>query len=168
MDTSNLPKILPSIFLYTFLTLGCPSATRASLVAAWGDNSTGQTQPPNGLTTLKAIAGGYRHSLALKSDGTVVAWGDPDGGPTAVPSGLSHVMAISAASDYSLALRSDGTLVAWGGYATDLHVAGVSGVTAVAAGWYHWLARKADGTIATHGVSGTSYAPTNVPPGISN
>src|SRR4051812_18366749 len=126
MDTAKLPKILPSIFLSALLILGCSSAAQASLVAAWGDDSTGQTQLPNGLATLKAIAGGYRHSLGLKSDGTVVAWGDPDGGPTAVPFGLSHVTAISAGSDYSLALRSDGTLVAWGGYATDFHVAGVS------------------------------------------
>ncbi len=168
MDTAKLAKILPSIFLSALLILGCSSTAQAGLVAAWGDDSTGQTQLPNGLTTLKAIAGGYRHSLGLKSDGTVDAWGDPDGGPTAVPFGLSHVTAISAGSDYSLALRSDGTLVAWGGYATDFHVAGVSGVTAVAAGWYHWLARKADGTIATYGVSSASYSPTNVPPGIAN
>ncbi|MBI2447249.1 MAG: PKD domain-containing protein, partial [Candidatus Omnitrophica bacterium] len=56
-------------------------------VWAWGDNSQGQLgdgtnntyrNTPvqvSGLTNVTGIAGGGRHSLALKSDGTVWAWG---------------------------------------------------------------------------------------------
>ena len=45
-------------------------------VAAWGDNSHGQTNVPSGLTNIVAIAAGDYHDLALKNNGTVVAWGD--------------------------------------------------------------------------------------------
>ena len=45
------------------------------ILAAWGDNSYGQTNIPAGLTNVVAIAVGYEHSLALRADGTVAAWG---------------------------------------------------------------------------------------------
>ena len=82
---------------------------------------------------MVAIAAGYRHSLALCSDGTLAAWGDNDFGqlgdntttnrlvPVAVNTnaGVSAlygktVMAIAAAGLHSLALCSDGTVAAWG------------------------------------------------------
>jgi alpha-tubulin suppressor-like RCC1 family protein len=42
-------------------------------VVAWGQNSDGQTNVPVGLRGVMAIAAGSRHTVALKSDGTVVA-----------------------------------------------------------------------------------------------
>jgi alpha-tubulin suppressor-like RCC1 family protein len=112
-------------------------------VLGWGLNQDGQvggggfgsiyTQPVQvvGLgagSGVVAIAAGARHSLALKSDGTVLAWGNGnvgqigDGGidnrytPTPVY-GIgpgSGTTAISAGSFHNLALRSDGTVLAWG------------------------------------------------------
>jgi len=76
-----------------------------------------QTNVPAGLSGVIAIAAGYYHSLALKSDGTVVAWGATgvvDYGQADVPAGLSGVTAIAAGGSHSLALKSDGTVVAWG------------------------------------------------------
>jgi hypothetical protein len=76
----------------------------------------------SGLSGVVAIAAGYSHSLALRSDGTVLAWGDNGhgqvgcstcGSQTAVPtliSNLSGVTAIAAGSSYSLALTSQGVL----------------------------------------------------------
>ena len=82
-----------------------------------------------------AITAGYRHSLALCSDGTVAAWGYNFDGqlgnngvsgmqslvPVAVDtnSGVSAlygktVVAIAAGFAHSLALSSDGTVAAWG------------------------------------------------------
>ena len=81
--------------------------------------------PVSGLTGVVAIAGGYYHSLAVKSDGTVWAWGYNGAGQlgdgtttnrlTPVPvSGLTGVVAIAGGGCDSLALKSDGTVWAWG------------------------------------------------------
>src|SRR5450759_1113525 len=44
-------------------------------VVAWGNNTSGQTSVPAGLSGVSAIAAGGTHSLALRSNGTIVAWG---------------------------------------------------------------------------------------------
>ena len=59
---------------------------------AWGNNSCGQTNVPGGLSNVVAVAGGFYHSLALKSDGTVVAWGDNSYGQTNIPAGLANAV----------------------------------------------------------------------------
>ena len=41
-------------------------------VVAWGGNVPAAVDVPEGLTDVVAIAGGYKHSLALKSDGKIV------------------------------------------------------------------------------------------------
>ncbi|TYK49340.1 RCC1-like domain-containing protein [Actinomadura decatromicini] len=87
---------------------------------------------PVGLEGVRAVAGGGRHSLAVKGDGTVVAWGANDHGqlgdgttrdsrvpvPVLAPDGqdghLGDVVAVSANTDFSMALRRDGTVVTWG------------------------------------------------------
>lgn len=119
--------------------------------------------PVSGLTGVTSIAGGYFHSLALKSDATIWAWGRNDYGElgnSSIPaayspvqvSGLSGVTALAGGVFYSLALKNDGTLWSWGfnqlgelgnGTYTSTsvpgRVGGVSGVTAFAAGGYHVL-----------------------------
>ena len=77
--------------------------------------------PP--LTNIVAIAAGWYHVLALKSDGTVWSWGY-DGhcqlGKGSWASwacqviGLSNVVAIAAGGEHSAALKSDGTIALWG------------------------------------------------------
>jgi len=99
-------------------------------VVGWGFNRSGQatgfkssnSENTNGIVTINgqvlsnivAIAAGWTHSLALKSDGTVIAWGDSESGQTAVPNGLRDVVAIAAGREHSLALKKDGTVVGWG------------------------------------------------------
>jgi alpha-tubulin suppressor-like RCC1 family protein len=114
--------------------------TSTGVVLAWGYNNYGQlgngttansntpvaVSMPSG-TTVTAVAGGGRHSLALTSTGQLLAWGWNTCGqlgtatttnsstPVAVslPSGTT-VTAIAAGYCYSLALTSTGRVLAWG------------------------------------------------------
>jgi titin len=132
-------------------------------IAEWGITS---GTFPAGLAGVTAIAAGYSHRLALKSDGTVVGWGDNDDGEATPPTNLTGVVAIAAGGDHSLALKSDGTVVGWGyngnGHATP--PANLTGVVAIAAGGDHSLALKSDGTVVGWGYNddGEATPPTNL------
>ena len=73
-----------------------------------------QSSVPAGLSGVIAIAAGYQHSLALKSDGTVVAWGSNSSGQATVPAGLTGVTSIVAGDWNNIAITSDGSVVVWG------------------------------------------------------
>jgi hypothetical protein len=153
-------------------------------VMAWGANEEGQlgdegveaAEPEEdisdvpvmvqGLSDVKAIAAGARHSLALLESGTVMAWGEDASGqlgdgsivrsqeaPVAV-SGLSGVAAVAAGGMHSMALLGGGAVMAWGedrygelgigaaGEPSDVPVvvSGLSEVSGIAAGGFHDLA----------------------------
>jgi RNA polymerase sigma factor (sigma-70 family) len=112
---------------------------------AWGNNGRGElgigsfaTNAPWGVNTpqqvgtnadWQAVAAGYGHTLALRTDGTLWAWGFNDRGQLGIgtfstndPYAINtpqqvgsdtNWLAISA-SDHTVALRADGTLWAWG------------------------------------------------------
>jgi alpha-tubulin suppressor-like RCC1 family protein len=88
-----------------------------------------------GIKSPVALADGWSHILALKSDGTVFGWGaNGDGESTGIPTKdptkedpyyaeglvtiggqvLSNVTAVAAGNHMSLALKKDGTVVSWG------------------------------------------------------
>ncbi len=121
------------------------------------------------LSGVAAIAGGFTHSVALKSDGTVWVWGEGLDGEmgngvvarscTPVQSNISGVVAIAAGDFHNVALKSDGTVWAWGfningqlgngtssGSAVPVQVSNLSGVVAIAAGGDNGMAVKSDGT----------------------
>src|ERR1035437_5389597 len=160
--------VAPIAFLMTGLFVWAvplaPSVAAASpsspgRVVAWGDGAAGQTTVPAGLTDVTAIAGGGRHALALKSDGTVAAWGEL----SYVPPDLTDVTAVSAGWAFDLALKGDHTVVAWGAdssYETNVPT-GLSNVTAIAAGDAHALALKSDGTVVAWGDN--TYGQVTVP-----
>ncbi len=165
-------------------------------VLAWGFDNRGQLGDDSsfadkstpisisGVSGIVAIAAGYYHSIALKSDGTVVSWGSDefgqlgDGGaivstnkqptPVAVSSAANGVVAIAASFGHSLALKSDGTMLSWG-YDSDgqlgddnliasksvpVPVSSASGILAIAVGSTHSLALKSDGTMLSWGSDG--------------
>ena len=131
-------------------------------VACWGWNIFGQTDPPPGLGDVVALAAGYNHSLALRSNGTVVAWGENRNGQTDVPAGLSNVKAIAAGQYHSLALKNDGSVVGWG--LTDYQLSppsGLTGIKAIAGGGFHSLALTNAGHVLGWGVylNGRTEAP---------
>ena len=154
-------------------------------VWAWGSNDANQLGLGGGNVPLVqvtpvqvlgssgvvAIAAGARHSLALKSDGTVWMWGDITplsdvATPVQVPGTdgvgvLTGVVAIAGGHARSIALLADGTLRAWGlsnngqlgnggAFTTSVvAVSGLSNVVALAPGSLsdHMLAVKSDGTV---------------------
>ncbi|XID93376.1 immunoglobulin-like domain-containing protein [Paenibacillaceae bacterium WGS1546] len=131
----------------------------------YGVGSAHAAQAGKGSPYVK-VSGGVRHSLALKSDGTVVAWGHNGYGQSTVPAGLDEVTSIAAGYYHSLALKSDGSIVAWGenNYGQSTVPAGLDEVVAIAAGRNHSLALRADGIVVAWGEN--NYGQTNVPAGL--
>ncbi len=121
------------------------------------------------------LAGGSRHSLALRDDGTVWAWGNNQYGQLGNGStesslepvevgGLNGIVAIAAGADFSVALDEFGAVWVWGdnsagqvagstaGYETrPVRVTRLEGVTAIAAGDQFVVAKREDGTVWTWG-----------------
>src|SRR4051812_17711909 len=79
----------------------------------------------NGLSTVRSVATGEHHLVALHNDGTISTWGDNVAGqlgdgtnlsrsaPATVPN-LSNIVSVKAGGLHTLALGPDGTLFAWG------------------------------------------------------
>jgi alpha-tubulin suppressor-like RCC1 family protein/subtilisin family serine protease len=165
-------------------------------VWGFGDNESGQlgtgpgggivvTSPAQaaGLSGVTAIAAGYAHSLAVRSDGTVWSWGSNFDGqlgdgttsgratPAQVP-GLSGVVAVAAGEKHSLALKADGTVWAWGfnsegqlGDATQARRlspvqvvnsggGALTGVAQIAAGARHSMVLRDDSSVWAWGYNG--------------
>ena len=154
-------------------------------VWAWGYNNYGQLglgdttsrSSPEQVTALgssvKALAAGYYHSLALKGDGTVWACGFNSSGqlglgdttnrssPVQVASLGNSVKALAAGYYHSLALQGDGTVWACGfnssgqlglgdttNRSSPVQVTALgSNIEALTAGAWHSLALKGDGTV---------------------
>jgi len=126
---------------------------------------------PTNLQPAKAIAAGWRHNVALLTNGAVVAWGDNTYGQTNIPSDLTNtaaVMAIAAGDFHSVALRANGTVEAWGandGGQTNVPL-GLSNVVAIAAGGRNSVALISNGMVVEWGTN--DFGQTNVPAGMSN
>jgi alpha-tubulin suppressor-like RCC1 family protein len=141
-------------------------------VAAIGMKDNGSNMPttsdhaltvPAGLTGVTAIAAGWDHALAQKSDGTVVAWDGNQYGESTVPDGLSGVVAIAAGQDHSIALKSDGTVVAWGrnNFGQCTVPSSVTNVVAIASGDDESYALKKDGSVVYWGSFGSNQVVTS-------
>ena len=127
------------------LSSGSESAATAAAVPQSGSagsvNCWGKLATPNAeLSDMVAIAGGWRCSVALKSDGSIVGWGYDNYGQTTPPTGKDFV-AIATGYAHSLALKSDGSIVGWGNdyYGQTTPPAG-NAFVAIAACTYHSLA----------------------------
>jgi hypothetical protein len=120
---------------------------------------------PSTLGKETAVAGGYGHSLALTSDGTVVAWGWNDAGQATVPAGLSNVVAVPAGGAHALALRADGTVTAWG-HPADGRTTVPAGLSVdPATGWISGMPLEVGtwtATVSASNAYGTSTAPLKI------
>ena len=135
---------------------------------------------PTTFTTVHETLGvtsGLKHSVAVRSDGTVWTWGDNSygqlgngrrdtgHGEPAKIQGIDGVSAVAAGMRHTLALKKDGSVWSWGdnlhcqlgdttgsvGRAEPAQVAELSGVIAIAAGDFFSVALKNDGTIQLFG-----------------
>lgn len=122
-----------------------------STYTVWGDNRDGQSTPFDDQISPIALALGWKHTLALYSDGSIKARGANDWGQTNVPAGLANVVAVSAGAFHSLALKANGTVAAWGVYGQSLVPPSLSNVVAISSGGFHNMALKADGTVVCWG-----------------
>lgn len=102
------------------------------------------------------IAAGYRHTVALASDGAVMAVGENRYGQCDVR-GWRDIVGIAAGhahtgNSHTVGLRSDGTVVAagWNKYG-QCDVGGWREIVAVAAGCAHTLGLRSDGTLVAVG-----------------
>ena len=121
------------------------------------------------LSKIISIAGGLRHSLALRIDGSIIGWGPwAERNAWTPPTNLGPVVAISAGKSFSLALKPDGTVRAWGN--NDFHQLDVPAtacqVVAIAAGNYHACALRQNGTLVVWGDNAVGQ--TLIPVGLTN
>jgi hypothetical protein len=102
-----------------------------------GFNTSGQATPPVFAAAAQQIDGGFDHSAALLSDGTVVLWGDnaeTEQDLPALGSGEAYTD-VACGRNFTVALKLDGTLVASGdaAYTTIPSVPAGNTVTSVSA-----------------------------------
>ena len=78
-------------------------------VACWGDNSFGQSSPPEGQ--FSAVSAGDRYSCGIRTDNALACWGESThrGSP---PEG--EFAAVSLSARHACAVRADGTVACWG------------------------------------------------------
>jgi len=154
----------------------CNSLTPTVALAAWGAGEFvgtdfpdyGQSVVPSSVRSAVGAAGGWIHSLALQSNGSVVGWGANTNnlgtvvGQATVPAGLGTCSAVSAGFYHSMALRTDGTIACWGDnrYGQSTTPAGIGGALAIAAGGYHSAALRADGTAICWGAGSVNSGTT--------
>ena len=79
----------------------------------------GQCDPPDFLQSVRAVAAGARHSMALLDNGTIVCWGCDDAAcdvPPELADGGSNdpAVGIAAGDGFSMALLASGDIVIWG------------------------------------------------------
>ncbi len=158
---------------------------------SWGLNSSGQLGINNlsdrstPVTTLlggnnwKSIAGGFGHTIALKTDGTLWSWGLNSSGqlgvnnttsrstPVTTLLGGNNWKSVACGYSHTIALKTDGTLWSWG--RNSYGQLGVNNTTSrstpvttllggnnwksIAGGFGHTIALKTDGTLWSWGLN---------------
>lgn len=106
----------------TVWTFGCNLYGQLGNGKAINENANSILRKVSELKNIKMISAGFRHSLALDSDGIVYEWGGRVVEGNVVEkntevrtiSGLPKIIKIFAGRDYSLALTETGELYGWG------------------------------------------------------
>jgi len=153
---------------------------------ALGDNTTVNKSSPvttvAGGTNWKQVSGGYGHTAAIKTDGTLWTWGNNFYGglgdsttvdkssPITTVAGGTNWKQVAGGNYHTAAIKTDGTLWTWGfnaygglGDNTTVNksspittVAGGTNWKQVACGTYSAAAIKTDGTLWTWGMNNSN------------
>jgi len=100
---------------------------------------------------IVAVSAGGRHTVGLRSDGTVVAVGFNEYDQCDVSS-WSNIVAVSAGDWHTVGLRSDGTVVAVGDNEFgECDVSDWSNIVAISAGDNYTIGLRSDGTVVAVG-----------------
>jgi len=109
---------------------------------------------------ITMVAAGSRHTVGLKSNGTVVAVGYNSYGKCNVD-GWTDIIQVAAGVYHTVGVKSDGTVVAVGRNDDGkCNVDGWTDIIQVAAGVYHTVGVKSDGTVVA--VGSNDYGECNV------
>lgn len=125
---------------------------------------------------MSKIQGGYIHSLALVSDGTVWAWGNNRYGQLGDGStieekhtpvqamNVANIISIATKGWHNLVLNSEGKVFSWGNNSNGqlgdgtrsernipVEAKDLEDITEISMGWQHSLILKSDGTVWTWG-----------------
>ncbi|AKL72578.1 Regulator of chromosome condensation (RCC1) repeat [Actinobacteria bacterium IMCC26256] len=131
-------------------------ATAFAKIVSWGDDEYRQVSEMPSGSDFTQVSLGERHSVALRTDGSLVSWGEPSGGiygqVSDTPSGTDFTQ-VSAGRFHSVALKSDGSLVSWGMdiYSQVSSTPSGTDFTQVSAGYYSSVALKSDGSLVSWG-----------------
>jgi hypothetical protein len=103
------------------------------------------------IAVRNTIAAGDKHTVGLRSNGTVAAVGGNSKGQCNV-SDWTDIVAIAAGDEHTVGLRSDGTVVAvgWNEYG-QCSVSDWRDIVAIAAGVHHTVGLRSDGTVVAVG-----------------
>ncbi|KRC57006.1 hypothetical protein ASE19_04185 [Nocardioides sp. Root79] len=155
---------------------GAEPGNGASVMQAWGDNSSGQTDLPSdlrgGLKAVMKISLGHRHGTAVTADKKLYAWGDNSHGEGSVPDYLQNLGAIDVASGwgFNVVLGDDFNARVWGDTPYGLDSVPQAAVDVdliqVAAGGNHALAKSSGGKVFAWG--GNNLGQTDVPTAVKN
>ena len=138
----------------------------------------GQSTMPANLAPCTAIAGGWMHTVVLRTDGIVLAWGSNFNNQNTVvnqsviPGTLGTCTAVGAGFYHTLAVRTNQSVAAWGDNTYAQTVVPPSLLaTKVAGGGFHSVALRNTGTVACWGAgSGATghphYGQSTVPSGL--